>query len=233
MTTLINNFPNYSLTKEGVITNIATGLIKSNWLGKNGYFHVDLYDKGTNKKVSIHRLLALHFIPNPENKRTVNHIDGNKQNNCLSNLEWATDSENCQHAYDTGLQPYRKKATLEEYTDLLINRFLKGETLTAISKDTKNNLSSLSINIRVAAKSAGLLIEYKTELTKQNRLRKKGPTAKIITLQMLDKDSLEVVNTFSTYKEARTYLGKGSTGPISNVIAGRTKTGYGYKWKIV
>tara|TARA_R110000822_G_scaffold301033_1_gene424661 strand:- start:4336 stop:5046 length:711 start_codon:yes stop_codon:yes gene_type:complete len=52
----------------------------------------------------VHRIVATAFIPNPENKRTVNHINGNKLDNNVENLEWATYSENVQHAYNTGLQ---------------------------------------------------------------------------------------------------------------------------------
>ena len=82
---------------------------------KNGYLHVDIHENGRATKVALHRLLALQYLPNPENKRTVNHIDGNKLNNSLLNLEWATDSENIQHAYDTNLQPYQRNYSVEEY----------------------------------------------------------------------------------------------------------------------
>ena len=51
---------------------------------------------------NIHRLVALAFIPNPLNKPCVNHMDGDKQNNCVSNLEWLNWDENVQHGFDTG-----------------------------------------------------------------------------------------------------------------------------------
>lgn len=74
----------------------------------NGYKTVLLSKENTEKGIGIHRLVALHFIPNPLNKKEVNHIDDNKLNNDLSNLEWATSSENSKHSYDNGLQISRK-----------------------------------------------------------------------------------------------------------------------------
>lgn len=72
-------------------------ILKPN-VGKRGYFVVNLSLKGFNKVVTIHRLVAIAFIPNPKNKREVNHKDGNKQNNSIENLEWVTPSENSRHA---------------------------------------------------------------------------------------------------------------------------------------
>lgn len=78
--------------------------IKSLRIDKRGYLTVWLCKDSIQKNYKAHRLVALAFIPNPENKATVNHIDGNKQNNCVENLEWATHSENINHANRTGLR---------------------------------------------------------------------------------------------------------------------------------
>jgi len=71
----------------------------------DGYYKTMLCRDRHRLSVSIHRLVAQAFIPNPENKKQVNHIDGNKQNNCVENLEWCTQKENIHHAFKIGLRP--------------------------------------------------------------------------------------------------------------------------------
>ena len=68
-----------------------------------GYYYVSLHKNGKAKQCKVHRLVLQAFSPNPENKPQANHKDGVKTNNYLDNLEWSTNSENIQHAYDTGL----------------------------------------------------------------------------------------------------------------------------------
>lgn len=68
-----------------------------------GYLRVKVHKGGVVKMAKVHRLVALAFLDNPENKAEVNHKDGNKKNNSVSNLEWATRLENMQHAWRTGL----------------------------------------------------------------------------------------------------------------------------------
>lgn len=69
----------------------------------DGYLSVGLHMDGIKKTMRVHRIVAEAFIPNPMSLETVNHKDGNKENNCVLNLEWMTRKENCKHAYRTGL----------------------------------------------------------------------------------------------------------------------------------
>lgn len=73
-------------------------------IDNNGYFRTNLSKNGKNKTVKVHRIVAQTFIENPYNKKTVNHIDGNKQNNNITNLEWATQNENMKHACENKLK---------------------------------------------------------------------------------------------------------------------------------
>ena len=85
---------NYSINENGEVRNDKTGKIKTPFVNKrNGYLIVDLYKNNKSEKVPVHRLVAEAFIPNPEGKLTVDHADGNRQNNSIDNLRWATYSE--------------------------------------------------------------------------------------------------------------------------------------------
>lgn len=70
----------------------------------DGYFILELYKEGKSKIKLLHRLIAEAFIPNPGNKRCINHIRSIRHDNSLSNIEWATHSENNKHAFDFGFQ---------------------------------------------------------------------------------------------------------------------------------
>ena len=79
MWTKIARNTNYSINKDGEVRNDITGRIKKPSTNKkNGYLIIDLYKDNNSKKVPVHRLVAEAFIPNPENKATVDHIDGNR-----------------------------------------------------------------------------------------------------------------------------------------------------------
>ena len=74
----------------------ASGILKP-YQNAKGYLKIDLYKNGVRYKKRVHRLVASTFIPNPYNDPEVNHIDGNKQNNSITNLEWVSDYGNRLH----------------------------------------------------------------------------------------------------------------------------------------
>ena len=116
----------------------ATGKILKLTNRTGDYLRVVLQGKGKNQKsIGVHRLVALVFIPNPDNLPQVNHIDGNKQNNKIDNLEWCSQSENVRHAirqhpiqlapmlkYNSELRPIPLLQMKKDGT--IINRFKSG-----------------------------------------------------------------------------------------------------------
>lgn len=92
---------NYKVSNYGRIFSKRTNKILKGELTEKGYIRVALTE---HKRYLVHCIVARTFIPNPENKPQVNHIDGNKQNNYVDNLEWCTQSENMRHALKTGLK---------------------------------------------------------------------------------------------------------------------------------
>ena len=101
----------YQISNYGRVRNIATDRILIPRIKDTGYYQITLSLGGRSKKhtFKIHRLVAEQFIPNPDNLPQVNHIDGNKLNNCVDNLEWCNQSHNIQHAMALGLYPQSRK----------------------------------------------------------------------------------------------------------------------------
>ena len=116
----IEGFSDYEISDHGRVKNIKKGFICKLTLDKStGYMVVNLRgDDGLRYVRGVHTLVARAFIPNPENKRVVNHKDTDKTNNNVWNLEWATDSENMLHAFQNGLCENTRKAAYEQMKKL-------------------------------------------------------------------------------------------------------------------
>ena len=108
-------YPHYAVTREGRVYSLYSKKFLSENKINAGYKAATLCDNGFRKEELVHRLVAKAFIPNPLNLPCVNHIDGDKLNNNVSNLEWCTHQENTQHAMETGL---RRKEVINEYRNV-------------------------------------------------------------------------------------------------------------------
>tara|TARA_R110001632_G_scaffold134055_3_gene249216 strand:- start:531 stop:1097 length:567 start_codon:yes stop_codon:yes gene_type:complete len=145
---LIKGFNNqYSVTTDGKVWSKRMGGFLKIITDKKGYSVVSLYKdrkkkvykNSSNKKIcKIHRLVAMCNIPNPLNKPQVNHIDGDKSNNNVNNLEWNTAKENMQHAIKLGLYTPKKCGMCREIT--LVNDLTnENETYFSISEFSRIN----------------------------------------------------------------------------------------------
>lgn len=106
----IEGFPDYEISTYGNVYSKRKDILLRQQTNIWGYHFVTLYNHEGSKMRTVHRLVAEAFIPNPFNKPQVNHIDGCKQNNIVTNLEWCTNSENELHAFELGLKrPTRQK----------------------------------------------------------------------------------------------------------------------------
>lgn len=140
---------NYQIHKNGKVSttnfnNTGKPGYRATSVNQHGYAYVAIHHKGEVHNALIHRLVALAFIPKIKGKPFVNHIDGNKLNNKIENLEWVTAEENIQHAYRTGLIKVGDESVLSKYDEKIIrkicNEFVKNK-LSMVEISQKYNVS--------------------------------------------------------------------------------------------
>jgi len=100
---IVPDYPKYKISTDSEVVNIVTGNPVSVSTHKHGHRVFRVWKNNTTKLLKVYRIKAICFIPNPENKKQVNHLDGNRLNESLENLEWSTPSENMKHAFKNGL----------------------------------------------------------------------------------------------------------------------------------
>ena len=141
----------YEVSSLGNVRNIVDNRILKPGLTSKDYYNVILCKNKLHKGISIHRLVALNFIPNPTNKKQVNHINGVKTDNRVENLEWTTASENIKHSYEMNLQPIKWNKEVKEKIAKTHRKKIKNidknivfDSITEASKIYKINFSCIS-----------------------------------------------------------------------------------------
>lgn len=157
----------YEINEDGVLRNIKSKKIVKGYAEKNGYIRVRIENKCLNGVVrtTLHQLVAEAFIPNPYNKPQINHIDGNKQNNNINNLEWATASENMIHATKNNLNQIDsiKKYSIEHRKRVLcIEDNKEYESISSASKWAYDNGYCKSVRSGISNLTAVLHKNRKT-----------------------------------------------------------------------
>jgi hypothetical protein len=146
---------NYFVSNLGRYKNMK-GEIKTDYIPSTGYIRIRIGES----KFLLHRLVAFTFLENPENKEIVNHIDGNKLNNKLDNLEWATSLENNMHKINNGLSNCTKQII---HYDLNMNKISEFNSITDASKFLHIRVNTI-ISIckeRIASTKCGFIFRYK------------------------------------------------------------------------
>jgi hypothetical protein len=218
-------------------------------MSADGYKSVTLSANGIKFSTSIHRLVAILFIPNLENKSYVNHIDGNRENNNISNLEWTTPKENSQHAHDIGLNTSKKCIYQLDEDNKIINEF---ESLVKayeyihkciLNGDNKGSLGGLSRALNmynkqdVSRKCYGYYWcfkeDYKNEKTKHSQYV--NNKTKVI---QYDLDTKETIKIWDSIMEASEFYSiqnncskKAINGNISSCCRFTRNTCQGFGWK--
>lgn len=111
----------YKVSNLGNIYSVKRNRYLKNKLTKSGYCYVFLCKKGKIKKFLIHRLVAFHFLKNPNNLPTINHIDENKTNNCVNNLEYMTHKDNVRYSQAKKVYQYDKSLKLIKLWDSVMD----------------------------------------------------------------------------------------------------------------
>ena len=150
----IEGFEKYEVSNLGRVRNIKSGRILKPKLHRDGYLMHGLYGYDKRKNLLLHRIIATAFIDNPDEKPQVNHIDENKLNNDLSNLEWCTERENAIHGTRTkrGAEKRSKKVIQLDLNDNVLNEF---ESMTQAEQETGVFVSNISSCCNGKLKSAG------------------------------------------------------------------------------
>ena len=218
----------YSVSTEGEVRKDTTNYILSQ-SSQQDYKFVGLIINGKQKRMRVHRMVALAFIDNPDNKPYVNHINGNRSDNNVENLEWVTPSENTQHAVDTGLFKSNRARAVIQY-NLNGEQMATFESASEAARQTGGSQSKITMCCRRQRDSANdYQWRYYDDIQDVQKIEKKFITGKKVA--QCDEEG-NILKIYPSFKEAARAV-NGTSSAISRVCSGTNIRHKGYKWKLV
>lgn len=205
----IPNFPEYSICKSGRVFSHKSKRYLKNVVGNCGYLKVTLRSQGKRKYALVHRLLAEAYLPNPDNKPEVNHIDGNRANCSLRNLEWVTPSENVRHAHKL----HQHKNSIDyKFMESILHELEHGEgTWATVAEDWGVDPSGLRKLFKRDFERKDKASEFERLCTiinsKPQRKGDKGKGQKTLKIRLIHEDTGEVLE-FNSLNDAGRYFEK-------------------------
>lgn len=223
-----NEETDYSVSSEGEVRKDETNYILSQ-SSQQDYKFVTLLIKGKQKRMRVHRMVALTFLDNPDNKPYVNHINGNRSDNNVKNLEWVTPSENTQHAVATGLMNNGRKRAVIQY-NLEGEKMATFESATEAARQTGGSQSKITMCCKRQRKTANdYQWRYYDDTQDVQKVEKLFITGKKVA--QCDEEG-NILNIYPSFKEAAKAV-NGTSSAISRVCSGTNIRHKGYKWKLV
>lgn len=163
----IANHELYTIYEDGSVHSGVQDIVLEQRTNSTGYMIVTL----NGEQLAVHRIVALHFLPNPYQYPQVNHKNGIKSDNQLGNLEWCSAERNAQHALETGL---RGGFVHVDVKRALLERALKGELSADLALEVGNHPNTLNRMLRVQAIKDG----RSTEWIEESRRKRKNVALK-------------------------------------------------------
>jgi len=225
---LDDQLTDYEISEEGEVRKASSQKILKQST-QQGYKFVNIHCEGQQKRMRVHRLVALTFIPNPKNKPYVNHIDGVRDNNKRENLEWCTPSENTQHAVKQGLISPGKTKAVNQY-NLEGDLMMSFESLKEAELQTETNHSKISeCCMRKRLTANDYQWRYADDRQDVQKIKKNFNTGKRVA--QCD-ENFNILNIYPSYRQAAIAV-NGTPSAISRVCSGLNLRHKGYRWKIV